>query len=81
MGGSGELIIQDFRLVESAAAQLGLKLNQLAKLEVMFKDSITLHEFLSAAPGFNVTAPEHTMFLGSPLSNFIDNCVATKVGV
>ena len=65
--------------MESAAEQLGLKLNQ-AKLEVIFKDSITLHEFLSAAPGFNVTAPEHAMLLGSPLTNFIDNCVATKVG-
>ena len=78
LGGDVESVVRDLRLVESAADQLGLELNK-AKSEVISKDSTSLNEFLSAAPGFPVITPAQATLLGSPIGDSIDDCISTKV--
>ena len=78
LGGDIESVVRDLRLVESAASQLGLELNK-AKSELISKDSTSLNEFLSAAPGFLVTTPAQATLLGSPIGDSIDDCISTKV--
>ena len=78
LGGVRDDVLHDLKTVEINAGQLGLELNK-QKSEIICQDPDTLRAFLSAAPGFQVTSPEHATLLGSPLSSSFDDCLLEKV--
>ena len=78
LGGVCDDVLQDLKMVEDVAGQLGLQLNR-GKSEVVCRDPHNLKSFLSAAPGFRVTSPGDVTLLGSPLSDSVDSCILEKV--
>ena len=66
LGGDAEQALQDLRLVEQGAGELGLSLNH-TKSEVISKDPAATGTLLAAAPNLQVTDPDSAILLGSPL--------------
>ena len=66
LGGSQEKVLQDFRLVEDKASELGLVLNH-SKSEVITKDDDTRHAVLHALPDLCVVCHNQATLLGSPI--------------
>ena len=79
LGGSCEDVLDDLEMVGAMASDLGLQLNT-SKSEVVCHDSSTVARFLASFPGLSVTATESARFLGSPLSECMDEAILEKVG-
>ena len=80
LGGDAEQALQDLRLVEQGAGELGLSLNH-AKSEVISKDPAATGTLLAAAPNLQVTDPDSATLLGSPLGGIdsINESIRDKV--
>ena len=80
LGGDREVVINDVKLIEEEASNLGLWLNR-SKSELICYDHTTRGIVLSALPGLHVVNPEHAELLGSPLgdANAVDACVNDKI--
>ena len=80
LGGSCEDVLNDLETVEAIASDLGLQLNK-SKSEVVCHDSSTFAQFSASFPSLRVTAPESVRFLGSPLSESVDEAILENVDV
>ena len=78
LGGSCEDVLRDLKTVEAMASDLRLQLNK-SKPEVVCRDSSTLSQYLASSLGFCVTSTDSVWFLGSPLSETLDEAILEKV--
>ena len=79
-GGNQEVVINNVKIIEEEASNLGLRLNR-GKSELICFDHTTRGIVLSALPGLRVVNPEQTELLGSPLreANAVDTRVNEKI--
>ena len=80
LGGDAEQVLQDLLSVEQCTKELGLSLNH-EKCEVISKDLVATGVLLASALKLQVTDPDHTTLLGSPLGSIdsINKTIQSKV--
>ena len=80
LGGYWEDVIDDLKLIEEEASDVGLQLNR-SKTELFCSDSATRSKVLSTFPGVRVVEVEDAELLGSPLGSAtsVNACVGEKI--
>lgn len=79
LGGSCAEVMQDLRVLEAAANDLGLVLNH-SKIEIVCSDPLTVSTFWSFSPHFCWVEPSNACLLGSPIGDLpsIDSVLQSK---